>query len=211
MKKLYILTIILCLAVRVNLQAQEQNVKEKVVREAIKETKTEIKAEKKDPKINKNEIKMEKKELRVERKALRKLEGSAVAPLAKTHFLADFGDIPNVDWKRSLHFDEATFVKDGQPVTAYYDFFSNLVGTSTAKSFGDLPPTAQKRIKSEYKEYTVGPIFFFEDNEANETEMVFFNTQFDDEDNYFVELDKGDKKIMLRVNSTGDTFFFKDL
>ena len=41
--------------------------------------------------------------------------------------------------------------------------------------------------------------------------MVMYGIQFDDSDNYFVELTKGTGKIVLRVNPGGTVFFFKKL
>ena len=41
--------------------------------------------------------------------------------------------------------------------------------------------------------------------------MTLYGTQFDDEDSYFVEMQKGDKKIVLKVKMDGEVFFFKQL
>jgi hypothetical protein len=156
----------------------------------------------------KNEMK---KELKTNVKPLKRLKGSNVSSLSKTSFYADFGDIPNVEWTRSATFDEARFIKDGQKITAYYDYFSKLVGTTSVKTFADVPADGQKEIKAKYKDYSIGPVIFFDDNEANETDMMMWNNQFDDEDNYFVELSKSNNKIMVRVDMRGNVFFFKKL
>ena len=41
--------------------------------------------------------------------------------------------------------------------------------------------------------------------------MYFYNTQFSDADNYFVELSKDTKKIVVQVNAEGEVFLFKEL
>jgi hypothetical protein len=41
--------------------------------------------------------------------------------------------------------------------------------------------------------------------------MILYGIQFEDQDNYFVELSKASKKIVLQVNPEGAVFFFKDL
>jgi len=41
--------------------------------------------------------------------------------------------------------------------------------------------------------------------------MILYGIQFEDADNYFVELSKGTKKIVLQVNTDGVVFFFKQL
>jgi hypothetical protein len=152
-----------------------------------------------------------KKEVKAERKALRKLERSEVSPTSKRNLQADFGNLSNVKWKTSDYFDEATFTKDGHEMTAFYDFKGELVGTTLIKTFADVPANGQKSIKKQYKDYSVGPVIFFDDNEANDTDMLLYGVQFDDEDNYFVELTKGNSKIIERVNIAGDVFFFKQL
>ena len=152
-----------------------------------------------------------KKEQKAGRIALKKLEGTNVSVMSKDNFAKDFGNLPNVQWKRVNTYDEATFMKDGKEMKAFYDFDSKLVGTTTHVTFADVPAKGQKEIKKQYKDYTVESVVFFDDNEANETDMILYGVQFDDSDNYFVELAKGTNKIILQVNSSGEVFFFKQL
>jgi len=85
------------------------------------------------------------------------------------------------------------------------------VGTTNFVSFADLPEAGQKQILKEYKDYTVKEIVFFDDNENNDTNMVLYNSQFDGEDNYFVELQKDDKTIVVQVTPDGLTGYFTSL
>ncbi len=62
-----------------------------------------------------------------------------------------------------------------------------------------------------YKDYTIGPVVFYDDNEANSTDMILYGEQFEDADNYFVELSKGTKKIVVQVSPEGVVYFFKQL
>ena len=162
-------------------------------------------------KQEKIQIKDTKKELKTERKALRKLEGTKVSDLAKTQFKSDFGNATNVVWKRFDTFDQATFTKDRQKMTAYYDENAKLVGTTEPKKFTDLPANAQQEIKTKYKDYTVGAVIFYNDNEANETDMILYRTQFDDADTYFIELTKDNKTTVLQVDMAGVITFFKKI
>ena len=166
----------------------------------------------------KNEIKSDKKqeltikeEKREERKELRKLEGKEVDNLTRLAFYGDFGNIPVIKWERTENYDEATFMKDGEATTAYYDADSKLVGTTSNKTFEDLPAAAQKSINAKYRDYTKGTVVFFDDNEANETDMILYGDQFADADNYFVDLKKDNNEIILQVNMIGDVSFFKKL
>ena len=152
-----------------------------------------------------------KKEAKTERKALRKLEGTKVSELAKTHFYSDFGNVPNAVWKRVDTYDQVIFTKDGQKMTAFYDYDANLVGTTSNKKFTDLPARAQQEIKAKYKNYSIGTVIFYDDNEANETDMILYGAQFEDADNYFVELAKGAEKIVVEVNPAGFVTYFKKL
>jgi hypothetical protein len=152
-----------------------------------------------------------KNDSKTNRVPLKKLEGTKVSEQAKAHFIADFGNMPDVQWKRSDNFDEAVFTKDGKKSTAWYDFNENLVGTTSKVSFADLPADGQKAIKTKYKDYTAGTIVYFDDNEMNETDMILYNQQFDDADNYFVELVKKNSIMVVRVNTIGEVFFFKQL
>jgi hypothetical protein len=152
-----------------------------------------------------------KKEVKTERKALRKLEGTTVAVLSKNNFITDFADISNVVWKRTNNFDEATFTKDGQKLTAYYDYDSKLVGTTSEKTFADIPAKGQKEIKAKYKDFSIDKVIFFDDNEYNESDMLLWGSQFDDADNYFVVLSKAQNKLILRVDTEGNVSLFKKL
>jgi len=160
--------------------------------------------------INKNET-TTKKEKKEERKELRKLKGQEVTYQSREAFVKDFGDIPVTRMERTVNFDKFTFTQNGQEMTAYYDIESNLVGTVSDKTFSDLPANAQKYIQDKYKDYTPGTVIFFDDNELNETDMILFGTQFDDADNYFVELKKENKNIIVQVTMKGEVGYFSEM
>lgn len=150
------------------------------------------------------------KQKREDKKELRKLEGKDVSYQAKQQFAFDFGDIKPVEWSRMEQYDRAVFTKDGKEYIAYYDADAQLIGTTTIKSFSDLPEAAQKYINKHYAGYTTQKVLFYDDNEYNDSDMILYGAQFADEDNYFVEMAKGDKKIVLQVNTEGEVFFFSD-
>lgn len=166
---------------------------------------------KQEIKKSKKEISIIKKEKRFERKELRKLEGVNVSEASKQAFYTDFGDIPVKSWKRTDYFDEAEFTKGGQMIKAYYDENAKLVGTTTHVKFSDLPVSAQKEINETYAGYTKKEVIFFNDNEAHDTDMFLYNQQFDDEDNYFVVLQKGTDKLVVHANTDGAVDFFTQI
>lgn len=156
----------------------------------------------------KTEKKIERKE---ERKSLRKLNGHVVSEAAKLQFFTDFGKIPGAIWKRLANFDEATFKNDGKVITVFYDDEAKLVGSTSASAFTNLPVKAQKFINKEYKDYSKGDVIFFDDNEKNETDMLLYDLQFDDEDSYFVQLKKANKTIIVLVSKSGEVSYFTSM
>jgi len=163
-------------------------------------------------KTGKEQAKETKKEAKKERVALRKLEGTMVSDKSKRAFDADFNGATNVQSKRVDAFDEFSFTtKDGQKMKAFYDYNNVLVGTTQVQTTADIPANGLQEIKEKYKDYVIGSVVYFDDNEANETDMIMWGMQFDDADNYFVELSKGTKKIVVKVSPEGTVSFFKEL
>jgi len=153
-----------------------------------------------------------KNESKAERRELRKIEiSNSASTITKDNFYADYGDVPGVNWHTSNYYEEATFMKDGIQETAFYDFYGKLVGATMHKTFADLPAKGQKRINAEYKGYEIGAVIFFDDNELNDMNMVLYNTEFQDEDNYFVELKKGAEQLIVRSDVAGNISLFKKL
>lgn len=149
---------------------------------------------------------------RAKKISLRSLKGEEVSYQSKQQFATDFGVQDPVSWKRAGYFDEATFARDGKQVTAYYDETAQLVGTTTPATFKDLPVSAQRHIEKNYTGYDAGQVLLFDDNESNETDMILYGVQLDDEDNYFIEVtDKKGKKVVLRVSPAGDVEYLTDM
>lgn len=134
-----------------------------------------------------------------------------ITEVAKNQFYEDFGDVTNVDWKSSEAFVQVSFTKDGQNMKAFYDEDSKLVGTTIAKSFTDLPKKGQLAIKTKFKDYTPGTVFLYQNNEVDKSEMILYGIQFEDSDNYFVEMSKGTEKIVVIVTQLGNASIFKRL
>jgi hypothetical protein len=140
---------------------------------------------------------------------LKKLEGNVVSEMSKNSFEEDFGKIPNVKWERLGPFDVATFTRNGKEIVANFDINGKLVGTTQSATLEQLPASAKKEIKRDYRGYKIVNIIFYKDNESNDTDMVLYGVQFEDADNYFVEMTKGTDKIVLKVSPLGEVTFFK--
>jgi hypothetical protein len=96
-------------------------------------------------------------------------------------------------------------------MTAYYDFNGKLVGSTSIKKFSDLPKSAQERIKSEYKDYKTGTVMFYHDLRAFPEDIYMYGQRFDSSDNWFVELKKEAKTIVLKVSPQGEIFLFSEI
>ena len=79
------------------------------------------------------------------------------------------------------------------------------------KPFEDLPTDAQNFINRHYNDYSVKAVRFFDDNEANDTNMNLYDKEFEDEDSYFVELQNDSRTIIVHVTLDGDVRFFREL
>lgn len=152
------------------------------------------------------------KEVRKEHRAEKHAEArQEVSSRSKDSFYADFGQAADAKWVRGPQFDEVTFTKDGQKQTAFYDSHFVLVGTTADKKFTDIPAKAQKEIQKQFKNYAIGAVVEYKDNENNDTNMLLYGTQFDDADHYFVTVSKGKEADVLMVKTDGQISFFSTL
>lgn len=156
---------------------------------------------------------MDKKEKRIELRAghkeMRKLAVNNVSDFSLKSYNKDFGANSNVSWSRSDHFDEATFIKDGQETNAYYDFEGKLIGTTTIKAFTDLPLRGQKTITKSYPGYFVESVLLYDFNKLSDAQMMLFSEQFVDSKNYFAQMSNGKERIVLQISPVGQVYFFK--
>lgn len=149
-----------------------------------------------------------KKEVKKEERAIRKHE---VSELTLQQFKVDFPGATNVASIRNGMISEIGFIQNGVQQKAYYDMDNGLIGTTIRKQVSDLPVSAVKNIQKYYHGYNISRVILFDDNEANENDMLLYGRQFDDADNYFVELSKDDKTIILQVKLDGEVFFFQNI
>lgn len=161
-------------------------------------------------KEKKEELKKEEKELKIVKKELKMLEGLDVSDKVKENFYDEFGEKTDVVWESDDFYDVATFTQDGSLMKAYYDFDSQLVGTMKYVSFADLPERGQEKIKEEYEEYEVGDGLFYTDNESVDVDFFMFESKFEHENLFLVELTNAFSSIILKVDSKGEVTFLKN-
>ena len=159
---------------------------------------------------NEKESRQEKREAAIAEKTLKRNE-RGVSYQSYQQFLRDFPNAEDVSWNMSKIFEEAAFTDAGVKTIAYYDYDSQLVGTTCEKKFTDIPAKAQEYIKNHFEGYNVESVILFDDNENNETDMTLYNTAFDDADNYFVALKNNKEFIIVKADMDGAVSFFKKL
>ena len=157
----------------------------------------------KTDKAGRKQIRKERREERRERWL------HSVSAMVRDQFHFDFPDATNVRWNRNA-FEEATFTDGTVVKTAYYDSNDDLVGTATDVDYSTLPENAKQYIGKKYPGYTAENVILFDDNEANDTDMILFNSSFEDKDTYFPVLSNGTKEIVLKVTTDGRVTYFGD-
>jgi hypothetical protein len=125
-------------------------------------------------------------------------------------FSQDFPNAKYVTWAEGK-FIEASFLDNDVVKIAYYDDDNHLIGTTADVDASALPEKAKDNIDKIYPGYTIEKVVFFDDNEANDTNMFLFNHSFEDEDNYFPLLVKDSSRIILKVSLKGEVSFFENL
>jgi hypothetical protein len=130
-----------------------------------------------------------------------------VGVLTKSQFANDFPDATNVHFESTKDFDKISFVQGSKEFTAYYDYQSQLVGTTEKKSFADLPSNAKYEILRKYAGYAIADVVEFNDNQSDNSEMILYGNSYHDGDNYFVELKTNSKAILVKVDLSGRVDF----
>ena len=148
------------------------------------------------------------KEIRKEERMNRRAQ---VGYLTMQNFNRDFPDARNVASHREQNMDEVWFSLGNVDYIAFYDFNGGLIGTTTEKGFVEIPANAQNVIKRDYPDYYVQRVILFDNKQYNQNNSELFGQQISEEDNYFVELRKPGKSMILKVTMEGDVSFFQDL
>jgi predicted TIM-barrel fold metal-dependent hydrolase len=157
---------------------------------------------------SKKEARKEKREMRMQERAIKY---GVVSYQTEEQFSMDFPKATDVIFERSQNFDEAEFTLDGQRLRAYYDISNELIGTTNIASYSELPASAQKEIEKFYKDYELKQILFFHDNQFNDSDIIIYGTSFDDADNWFVQLQKDSKKIIVKVSPSGIVSYYTQM
>ncbi len=163
----------------------------------------------------KSEIKNDKKmgesgkaDKQIARKELRKLEGNEVSYNSTQAFERTYPHIKPSTTERLNNFDEFDFTQNGKKISAFYDENSRLVATVQVKTYNDLSAKTREEIAKKYKGYVPSNVLYLDNNESNDTQMILYNTQFEPQDSYFVEMSNGTRAIVLQIGLDGFVNYF---
>jgi hypothetical protein len=129
----------------------------------------------------------------------------------RINLAAEFGNIADADWSSKGNYSEATFYKNGNLLTTYFNHQGEIIGTTAEKKFTELPVSAQRVISSRYKDYKISNVIYFEDYRAEDTDGLIYGVKFMFPGNYFLEMTNADRKLILEVNPMGEVFVYKNL
>ncbi len=94
---------------------------------------------------------------------------------------------------------------------AYFDNDGEMVGTSIQTNLKALPIKAQLEIAKKYGDYSVTDAILYDDNNEQISDIILYGTQMESSDNYFVELKKDNRKVILEVSPEGSVSIFKEI
>lgn len=131
-----------------------------------------------------------------------------VPSVIESSFDVNFPDGSNPTWSLDEQFMKATFIQNSVTENAYFSSDGDLIATTKAATFSDLPEKAQRHINEKYQDYKVQETILFIDNDP-ETESSIYSIP-DTEINYFVSLTNGKENVILNVNKNGDVGFYEE-
>ena len=142
---------------------------------------------------------------REEKREVRAVENISSATMSL--FAIDFPKAKNVSWMSTEGYTEADYNMGKSQMMAFFDFDNKLIGTAKYVDYNTLPAVALKDIAKHFKGFVAKQVLFYDDNEANETNIDMFNQSID-QDAYFALMDRGNKEIVLQILPDGEVAYF---
>jgi type II secretory pathway pseudopilin PulG len=100
-----------------------------------------------------------------------------------------FGDISNLNWEPAINkMLRATFTKDGETVSAFFDQRGQLLASTTNVEPAELPGAVKKSLAQKVKEGTITEAIRYQDN---------------DEQAFFIKIVAGNTERLFKCYSEG--------
>lgn len=116
-----------------------------------------------------------------------KNDDGPVNQLAVRSFKKDFTGASNIVWEQRETYTKATFSLHGQILYAYYNNNGDLQAVVRNITSDQLPINLLSSLKKEYGDYWISDLF---------------EIASDDQTTYYITLETGDKKIVLKSEGT---------
>ena len=116
-----------------------------------------------------------------------------VNQLAQRAFKKDFTAASNISWDIKNGYTRATFSMNGQVLFAYYNTNGELQAVVRNITSDQLPINLLSELRKDYSDYWISDLF----------EMAT-----DNQTTYYVTIENGDKKIVLKSEGTNFWFVF---
>jgi len=126
-----------------------------------------------------------------------------VSNSVQQEFNADFADAQSVVWTVNRNVQKADFIENGIKKTAFYNPAGDFLGVTQVVGYNAIPVKSQKLIADKYKGYTPNSVIVYQANEAINSDI--------DPTSYFVDLKNSEHELLVRVTSTGNLDFFKQV
>ena len=119
---------------------------------------------------------------------------NTVSPAALQSFKNSFKTATEVNWSVNDNYFKANFSLNGQYISAYYDVEGRMIAMTRNISSLQLPLTLQTNLKKEYDGYWISDLFEMANDEGT---------------SYYITLEDGDTKIILKSSGPDWTVFKK--
>ena len=112
----------------------------------------------------------------------------------KTSFSAKFEGATNVTWDKTEQYIKATFTKDEQFMSAYFDTKGDLIGVARNIVASQLPINANIELKKSVGTGWITELFEFTDG---------------DETSYFATIENADQKVHMKSSGSSQWSVYK--
>ncbi|MGC4037896.1 MAG: hypothetical protein QM764_18175 [Chitinophagaceae bacterium] len=119
---------------------------------------------------------------------------TSINPKALSSFQTEFTTAQEVQWTTSTDYYRASFDMNGQKVFAYYNLDGDFMGLTRNISSSQLPVNLQNNLKTTYSKYWISDLFEVANHDGT---------------SYYVTLEDGDKKIVLKSSNGSDWSTYK--
>ena len=117
-----------------------------------------------------------------------------INPKILNAFHTEFTTVQDVEWTVSQEYFRASFDMNGQRVFAFYNTDGELMGITRNISSAQLPVSLQSSLKKNYSNYWISDLFEIANNDGT---------------SYYVTMEDGNKKIVLKSSGGTDWSTYK--